>query len=86
MSYTLVQNDRSMDRLSHAEAYVTKQLKIAGLALGLGLVLVVTAATTACTRVDSYEVAVKKNAITGAVADNIYSQGLYHAIFRDWTT
>ncbi|MEJ2218048.1 MAG: prohibitin family protein [Gemmatimonadota bacterium] len=40
----------------------------------------------ACTRVDSYEVAVKKNAVTGAVSNQIYAQGLYHSIFRSWTT
>lgn len=50
----------------------------------LGLIALLT--TTACTRVDTYEVAVKKNAITGQVSDDIYGQGLYHAIFRDWTT
>ncbi|MDX1674922.1 MAG: prohibitin family protein [Longimicrobiales bacterium] len=64
---------------------MTKQLRI-GLFLAVGLILVGSMGMTACTRVDSYEVAVKKNAITGEVADQIYAQGLYHAIFRDWTT
>lgn len=64
---------------------MTKQLR-AGVALALGLILVIALGSTACTRVDSYEVAVKKNAVSGAVADEIYGQGLYHAIFRDWTT
>ena len=65
---------------------MTKQLRTAGVALAVALVLLVSLGTTACTRVDSYEVAVKKNAITGEVADQIYNQGLYHAVFRDWTT
>lgn len=65
---------------------MTKQLRIAAVAVAMGLVLLVSLGTTACTRVDSYEVAVKKNAVTGAVSDDIYEQGLYHAIFRDWTT
>lgn len=65
---------------------MTKQLRVAAVALALAVVLAVAVGTTACTRVDSYEVAVKKNAISGAVANQIYSQGLYHAIFRDWTT
>ncbi|MGK7313277.1 MAG: prohibitin family protein [Candidatus Longimicrobiales bacterium M2_2A_002] len=65
---------------------MTKQLRIAAVAVAMGLVLLVSLGTTACTRVDSYEVAVKKNAVTGAVSDEIYEQGLYHAIFRDWTT
>jgi regulator of protease activity HflC (stomatin/prohibitin superfamily) len=64
---------------------VTKQLRI-GLFLAIGLILFGSMGMTACTRVDTYEVAVKKNSITGAVADQIYNQGLYHAIFRDWTT
>lgn len=50
----------------------------------LGLIALLT--TTGCTRVDTYEVAVKKNAVTGEVSDETYGQGLYHAIFRDWTT
>lgn len=40
----------------------------------------------ACTRVDSYEVAIQKNAVTGAVAEETFGQGLYHAFLRDWTT
>ncbi len=63
-----------------------KRLRNVAIALAVLVVLLVTVGTSACTRVDSYEVAVKKNAITGAVADQIYGQGLYHAIFRDWTT
>ena len=65
---------------------MTKQLRIAAVAVAMGLVLLVSLGTTACTRVDSYEVAVKKNAVTGAVSEQIYEQGLYHAVFRDWTT
>ena len=64
---------------------MTKQLRI-GLFLAVALILAGSMGMTACTRVDSYEVAVKKNAVTGAVAEEIYGQGLYHAIFRDWTT
>ncbi|NIP78882.1 MAG: hypothetical protein GWM90_06645 [Gemmatimonadetes bacterium] len=52
----------------------------------LALAAALVAGSAACTRVDTYEVAVKKNAVSGAVADEIYGQGLYHAIFRDWTT
>lgn len=52
-----------------------------GLAVMVGLL-----ALGACTRVDSYEVAVYKNSITGAVADQVVGQGLYHAFMRSWTT
>jgi len=36
-------------------------------------------------RVDDYEVAVKRNPVTGAVAERPYRQGLYHSILRSWT-
>ncbi|MDX1579597.1 MAG: prohibitin family protein, partial [Gemmatimonadota bacterium] len=36
-------------------------------------------------RVDQYEVAVKRNPLTGAVGDDPYRQGLYHSILRSWT-
>lgn len=36
-------------------------------------------------RVDDYEVAVKRNPLTGAVSDTPYRQGLYHSILRSWT-
>lgn len=36
-------------------------------------------------RVDDYEVAVKRNPVTGAVAPEPYRQGLYHSILRSWT-
>ena len=38
-----------------------------------------------CTRVDTYETAVKMNAVTGAVSESTYGQGLYHAVLRNWT-
>lgn len=65
---------------------MTKRFRIALPATVLALLALMTLATGACTRVDTYEVAVKKNAVTGAVSENIYGQGLYHAVFRDWTT
>lgn len=36
-------------------------------------------------RVDEFEVAVKKNPITGAVDADPFGQGLYHSILRTWT-
>ncbi|MDT8435181.1 MAG: SPFH domain-containing protein [Gemmatimonadota bacterium] len=36
-------------------------------------------------RVDEFEVAVKRNPVTGAVASTPYRQGLYHSILRSWT-
>ncbi len=36
-------------------------------------------------RVNEYEVAVRKNPLTGAVSPTPYRQGLYHSILRSWT-
>ena len=36
-------------------------------------------------RVNEYEVAVKRNPVTGAVGEDPYRQGLYHSILRSWT-
>jgi regulator of protease activity HflC (stomatin/prohibitin superfamily) len=36
-------------------------------------------------RVNDYEVAVKRNPVTGAVSNEPYRQGLYHSILRSWT-
>jgi len=36
-------------------------------------------------RVNEYEVAVKRNPVTGAVGESPYRQGLYHSILRSWT-
>jgi regulator of protease activity HflC (stomatin/prohibitin superfamily) len=36
-------------------------------------------------RVDQYEVAVKRNPVTGAVGAQPFTQGLYHSILRSWT-
>ncbi len=63
-----------------------KRVPLSTAAIVVALLALMLAGTSACTRVDSYEVAVKKNAVTGQVADEIYGQGLYHSIFRDWTT
>ena len=37
-------------------------------------------------RVDEYEVSVRRNPVTGAVAPMAFSQGLYHSILRAWTS
>lgn len=52
----------------------------------LGVIALLAIGATACTRVDTYEVAVKKNAVTGEVSAETYGQGLYHSVFRAWTT
>lgn len=51
----------------------------------LGVVLLALAPLVACKRVDSYEIAVKKNSVTGEVSSETFGQGLYHAFLRSWT-
>ena len=54
-----------------------------GVALaGLALVLIL---FFGFNRVNEYEVAVKRNPLTGAVGEDPYRQGLYHSILRSWT-
>ena len=65
---------------------MNRRLRIATVAAAVGMVAAIALGTSACTRVDTYEVAVKKNAVTGAVSEDIFGQGLYHSIFREWTT
>lgn len=65
---------------------VRKLMQKAG-TVGLGLVaaLVVLLLFFGFNRVDEYEVAVRRNPVTGAVAAVPYRQGLYHSILRSWT-
>ncbi len=39
-----------------------------------------------CITIDTNEVAVKRNSISGAVANQVYGQGFYHRIMRSWTS
>lgn len=55
--------------------------------IGMGLVgiLVLLALMFGFNRVDEYEVAVKRNPVTGSVSPEPHRQGLYHSILRSWT-
>ena len=52
---------------------------------GIAAILVVVALMFGFNRVNEYEVAVKRNPVTGAVGGEPYRQGLYHSILRSWT-
>ena len=52
---------------------------------GLAAVAIVIALLFGFNRVNEYEVAVKRNPVTGAVGSSPYRQGLYHSILRSWT-
>ena len=56
-------------------------------AVGVGLIVVILVLLLlfGFNRVDEYEVAVKRNPVTGSVSDTPYRQGLYHSILRSWT-
>jgi regulator of protease activity HflC (stomatin/prohibitin superfamily) len=63
-----------------------KLLQQAGaLGAGIAIVLVVLLFLFGFNRVDEYEVAVKRNPVTGSVSSTPYRQGLYHSILRSWT-
>jgi len=52
---------------------------------GIAAILIVAALLFGFNRVNEYEVAVKRNPVTGAVGSVPARQGLYHSILRSWT-
>lgn len=56
-------------------------------AVGTGIlaIVLIMALMFGFNRVNDYEVAVKRNPVTGAVSSEPYRQGLYHSILRSWT-
>lgn len=52
---------------------------------GIAAILIVVALLFGFNRIDEFEVAVKRNPVTGAVASEPFRQGLYHSILRAWT-
>ena len=65
---------------------LSKTFRGAG-AIGAGVLVLVVAMLLlfGFNRVDDFEVAVKRNPVTGAVDPVPYRQGLYHSILRSWT-
>ena len=62
-----------------------KSLRLSTVAVAIGAVLVMVLLAFGFNRVDEFEVAVKRNPLTGAVGADPYNQGLYHSILRSWT-
>lgn len=62
-----------------------KSLRLGSVAIGGGLVLLMIIMAFGFNRVDEFEVAIKRNPLTGAVSTQPYRQGLYHSILRSWT-
>ncbi len=66
-------------------ANTVKSLRLGSVAVALVLVLLVIVMAFGFNRVNQYEVAVKRNPVTGSVGSRPYRQGLYHSILRSWT-
>ncbi len=62
-----------------------KSLRLGAVGAGVGIFLALVLLAFGFNRVDEFEVAVKRNPVTGAVAARPYRQGLYHSILRSWT-
>lgn len=62
-----------------------RSLRLGSVAVAIGALLLVVVLAFGFNRVDQYEVAVKRNPLTGAVGVEPYRQGLYHSILRSWT-
>lgn len=63
----------------------TKSLRLSTIAAAVAAVLVMIIFAFGFNRVNQYQVAVKRNPVTGSVGSRPYSQGLYHSILRSWT-
>ena len=62
-----------------------KSLRLGPIAAVAGGFLVLMLFLFGFNRVEEYEVAVKRNPVTGAVSSRPYTQGLYHSVLRSWT-
>ncbi len=62
-----------------------KSLRLGPIAAVAGGFLVLMLFVFGFNRVEEYEVAVKRNPVTGAVSSRPYTQGLYHSVLRSWT-
>ncbi len=62
-----------------------RSLRLGSVGGAVAAVLVLILMVFGFNRVDEFEVAVRKNPVTGSVADRPYGQGLYHSVLRSWT-
>lgn len=62
-----------------------RSLRISTIAAATVALLVVVVLAFGFNRVDDFEVAVKRNPLTGSVDARPFRQGLYHSILRSWT-
>lgn len=72
--------------MTERKPMIRKLMQQAGtLGLGLLAIVIVLLLFFGFNRVDEFEVAVRRNPVTGAVAGSPFRQGLYHSILRSWT-
>lgn len=62
-----------------------KSLRLGSVAAAAVVVILIVLLAFGFNRVDQYEVAVKRNPLTGAVDQEPFRQGLYHSVLRSWT-
>ncbi|MDX1396042.1 MAG: prohibitin family protein [Gemmatimonadota bacterium] len=62
-----------------------KSLRLGSVAIAIAVVAGLVVLMFGFNRVNEFEAAVKRNPVTGAVAQTPYRQGLYHSILRSWT-
>ena len=63
-----------------------KSLRLGAVGVGVTILFIMVVFAFGFNRVDEYEVSVRRNPVTGAVAAQSFSQGLYHSILRAWTS
>lgn len=62
-----------------------RSLRLGTVGAAVAALLLVVLLAFGFNRVDDFEVAVKRNPLTGAVGKEPYRQGLYHSVLRSWT-
>ncbi|MFQ5679096.1 MAG: prohibitin family protein [Gemmatimonadota bacterium] len=63
----------------------TRSLRLGTVAAGVVAALLLIVVAFGFNRVDEFQVAVKRNPLTGSVDSRPHGQGLYHSILRSWT-
>ena len=86
MALPAMTDNSVVDRILWKVTMLKRLLQQAGtIGAGVAILMVVLAVLFGFNRVDEYEVAVRRNPVTGAVSPSPYRQGLYHSILRSWT-
>jgi regulator of protease activity HflC (stomatin/prohibitin superfamily) len=63
----------------------TRSVRLSTIVISVAVAILLVILAFGFNRVDEFEVAVKRNPVTGAVGEQPFRQGLYHSILRSWT-